>query len=361
MATTSTTTSTTTSNKESDTPNIFSKNAAEVRRPVESIDTESFSDDNDGSEFGYPESEVGEVEEEKDEPDEVVDETNDDDDDQKPVKAAAAKTNETSVVPETPLETEGVAEETSVVPETPPPQQVVKTDTETSVVPETPLIAEAEANETSETSVVPETPVDENEVAANQQAAATTVACIADLPFHLNDKTFLKTGDKCPVCHHIMTKKQLNSQLLVNLLPCGHTLHKICCDSMRKAVPLPETQFHCPECQELVSHAVSATQTLADIEEQVADKNQKEGEKVEGEGEGEGEGEKVADLEEVAEKPEVEDDEEKEIKATRKPKKKAAKEPKKAKAAVTKKRRYSAGANANKNVTRKKQSSTKKK
>jgi hypothetical protein len=337
------TTSTTTSNKESDTPNVFSKNAPDESRPVESIDTDSFSDDN-GSEFEYPQSE-SEKDYESDE------ETHDKDD---PKETVAIKTGETSVVPETPTDEANK----SMVAETPPSDAVA--EDETSVVPETlsALPAAAAAAEAKvETSVVPETVDNENNTAAHD-AVQATVACFADLPFHLNDKTFLKMGDKCPVCHQILTKKQLQSQLLVNLLPCGHTLHKICCDSMRKAVPLPETQFHCPECQELVSHAVSATHTLDEVEEAHQEAVEEE------------EKEEVAKDDEVEGAEEQQEEEVEEV-IKAKPKQKVKKAA--VKAAVTKKRRHSAGAgpsgagpsgagpSGNKNVTRKKQSSNKKK
>jgi len=264
--------------------------------------------------------------------------------------ALPLSTDETTTVPETPnVGAEVLAEDTpstSVVKETPPPA----TPLSTSVIKETPPAPTADENSNDEV-----VPLADSEIAmlngetttptptvladaANDDAPAADDAAAAndateedqeaisypDLPFFLNEETTFNYGDMCPVCFHAMTKEEMDDNMLANLLPCGHTLHVVCCDSLRKSMPAGNKTFNCPECSKAVAHAVTTTHTLG---EQMEFKNQQgivlsedeeeEEEEEEGEGEGEqGEGEGEGEVP-VAQVEEEEEEEEKEIKSVK--------------------------------------------
>jgi len=205
-------------------------------------------------------------------------------------------TDETTTIPETPNAdaaapaAEVLAPETpstSVVKETPPPA----TPLSTSVINETPPPAPAAVDENSNEQVVPladsemamlNGDADETTAAADQEVDGDLakeeekeeeeeVIPYADLPFFLNEETTFNYGDMCPVCFHAMTKEEMDDNMLANLLPCGHTLHVVCCESLRKAMPAGNKTFNCPECSKAVAHAVTTTHTLG---EQMEFKNQ---------------------------------------------------------------------------------------
>jgi hypothetical protein len=196
-------------------------------------------------------------------------------------------TDETTTIPETPNAdaaapaAEVLAPETpstSVVKETPPPA----TPLSTSVINET-----AAVDENSNEQVVPladsemamlNGEADETTAAADQEVDGDLakeeeeeVIPYADLPFFLNEETTFNYGDMCPVCFHAMTKEEMDDNMLANLLPCGHTLHVVCCESLRKSMPAGNKTFNCPECTKAVAHAVTTTHTLG---EQMEFKNQ---------------------------------------------------------------------------------------
>jgi hypothetical protein len=198
-------------------------------------------------------------------------------------------TDETTTIPETPnADAAPETPSTSVVKETPPPA----TPLSTSVINETPPPAPAAVDENSNEQVVPladsemamlNGEADETTTSADQEVDGDLakeeeekeeeeeVIPYADLPFFLNEETTFNYGDMCPVCFHAMTKEEMDDNMLANLLPCGHTLHVVCCESLRKSMPAGNKTFNCPECTKAVAHAVTTTHTLG---EQMEFKNQ---------------------------------------------------------------------------------------
>lgn len=224
--------------------------------------------------------------------------------------ALPLSTDETTTVPETPnVAPEILAADTpstSVVKETPPPA----TPLSTSVVNETPPVDEANSNEqvvpladseiamlNGEEPVLAAEPTPTVDAEEDQESVSYPT-----LPFFLNEETTFNYGDMCPVCFHAMKKEEMDDNMLANLLPCGHTLHVVCCDSLRKAMPAGNKTFNCPECSKPVAHAVTTTHTLGeqmefknqqgivDSDDEEEEEEEEEGEE-QGEEQGEGEGE----------------------------------------------------------------------